>query len=201
MRVFLATLLLLAVLPLAVQAQPTGVVSPDLGSTNLTEFELMRETVLSNEQMALVQKDRNLAALFQVTGDNTVAAAQGLTLYGSTDRHAGCSETTLCIVLIGEIMHVPFASDGGLGTTSANSGSRFMEEETYLMPQQLTVSDEQAEVIGKGPMADHLRIGDGSVTGGRGTTLFSSNQEGDCTAGACLIGLENDGFLSIWGVP
>ena len=183
-----------------------GVSALDLGSGRLVDFEPVREAVLSDEQMALVKENRTYAAILQPTGDTTVAAARGLTLYGSTDRHAGCSETTLCIVLIGEIMHVPFASDGGLGTTSANSGSQFMEQETevvfrFLMPRQLTVNDEQAEVIGQGPMAAHLRIGDGSVTGGRGTTLFSSNQEGDCTAGACLIGLENDGFLSIWGVP
>ncbi|MEM6785172.1 MAG: hypothetical protein AAF624_15735 [Bacteroidota bacterium] len=201
----LFVLLTLTLLALPTQAQPTGVSGLDLGSGRITgvsgldlgsgravDFGLIREAVLTDAQMELVKGDRDLAALFRVTGDNTVAAARGLTLYGSTDRDGGCSETVLCIILIGGgVMHVPFSGDGGLGGTRLS----------FLMPQQLGVSEEQAEVIGNGPMADHLRIDGGSVTGGRDATLFSTNQRGDCRAGACLIGLEQDGFLSMWAVP
>ncbi|MEO1478358.1 MAG: hypothetical protein AAFV01_07250, partial [Bacteroidota bacterium] len=149
-----------------------GVSALDLGSGRLVDFEPAREAVLSDEQMAIVKEDRSYAALFQVTGDNTVRAARGYTLYASTDRDGGCSEEGPCIILIGDLLYVPFSGEGGPGITREGSGSQFMEQETevvfrFLMPRQLTVNDEQAEVIGQGPMADHLRIGDGSVTGGR----------------------------------
>ncbi|MEM9998316.1 MAG: hypothetical protein AAF809_11495 [Bacteroidota bacterium] len=168
----------------------TGVSGLDLGSGRVADFETAREAILSDTQMELVKEDRDHAALFQVTGDNTVTATRGLSLYASTDRDGGCSEDAPCIILIGGgVMHVPFSDSKGQTRLS------------FLMPQQLSVSERQAEVIGDGPMADHLRIGDGSVTGGRGTTLYSTDRGGDCTVGACLIGLEQDGFLSIWGVP
>ncbi|MEM8600695.1 MAG: hypothetical protein AAGF99_12305 [Bacteroidota bacterium] len=189
MRLLLVLLILVAGPTYAQNAPFSGT---DLGSGRVVDFESVRGATLSDAQMALVKEDRTLAALFQVTGDNTVAAAQGLALHASTDRDGGCSGDAPCIILIGGgIMHVPFSSDGGLGGTRLS----------FLMPQQLSVSERQAEVIGNGPMADHLRIGDGTVTGGRGTTLFSTDRVGDCTSGACLIGLEQDGFLSIWGLP
>lgn len=157
------SLLLLVLASAYASAQPTG---PPL----LNRVDQIR---LSEDQQALVQRDAGLRAMVEVE-EGTARARRGYALYATGED---CSlPRAFCAVVAGRdpviTITIPFASDGGLGTTRV---------ETLHRVDGVRLSDRQVRLLAADPNdKDALRLDEeGRLWAGEGVSLVATDPSAD----------------------